>query len=164
MRRFGLVPASSSSTPHSFIRGPSSSMTSRRGLPNASAPTVSRSWSRPSGPTSRRAEQALLRVQGSAYDWPVMTVRSGRALLAPTLSAVLLLGCQAAPPASGAAVPETPTTASADAYSALVSAANPLAAEARSEEHTSELQSLMRISYAVFCLKKKNQIQKRQYV
>src|SRR3546814_10593744 len=30
----------------------------------------------------------------------------------------------------------------------------------RSEEHTSELQSLMRISYAVFCLKKKN---KKQY-
>src|SRR3546814_1859118 len=30
------------------------------------------------------------------------------------------------------------------------------AGTARSEEHTSELQSLMRISYAVFCLKKKN--------
>src|SRR3546814_1557894 len=30
-------------------------------------------------------------------------------------------------------------------------------AKARSEEHTSELQSLMRISYAVFCLKKKIQ-------
>src|SRR3546814_9754652 len=29
-------------------------------------------------------------------------------------------------------------------------------AATRSEEHTSELQSLMRISYAVFCLKKKN--------
>src|SRR3546814_9926347 len=29
----------------------------------------------------------------------------------------------------------------------------------RSEEHTSELQSLMRISYAVFCLKKKNNLQ-----
>src|SRR3546814_7171815 len=29
----------------------------------------------------------------------------------------------------------------------------------RSEEHTSELQSLMRISYAVFCLKKKNKTQ-----
>src|SRR3546814_7957056 len=29
-------------------------------------------------------------------------------------------------------------------------------ARLRSEEHTSELQSLMRISYAVFCLKKKN--------
>src|SRR3546814_9789044 len=31
----------------------------------------------------------------------------------------------------------------------------PLSATKRSEEHTSELQSLMRISYAVFCLKKK---------
>src|SRR3546814_1791917 len=31
-------------------------------------------------------------------------------------------------------------------------------AEIRSEEHTSELQSLMRISYAVFCLKKKTNI------
>src|SRR3546814_5938262 len=31
----------------------------------------------------------------------------------------------------------------------------------RSEEHTSELQSLMRISYAVFCLKKKKQISTR---
>src|SRR3546814_6893104 len=30
------------------------------------------------------------------------------------------------------------------------------AVNVRSEEHTSELQSLMRISYAVFCLKKKN--------
>src|SRR3546814_8251508 len=29
--------------------------------------------------------------------------------------------------------------------------------QCRSEEHTSELQSLMRISYAVFCLKKKNE-------
>src|SRR3546814_5451881 len=32
-----------------------------------------------------------------------------------------------------------------------------VAAEKRSEEHTSELQSLMRISYAVFCLKKTKQ-------
>src|SRR3546814_3210753 len=31
----------------------------------------------------------------------------------------------------------------------------------RSEEHTSELQSLMRISYAVFCLKKKKKTEKR---
>src|SRR3546814_4877652 len=33
-----------------------------------------------------------------------------------------------------------------------------LVVDLRSEEHTSELQSLMRISYAVFCLKKKKQI------
>src|SRR3546814_1278349 len=39
----------------------------------------------------------------------------------------------------------------------LTFARNPTA---RSEEHTSELQSLMRISYAVFCLKKKNTKQK----
>src|SRR3546814_11426102 len=32
----------------------------------------------------------------------------------------------------------------------------------RSEEHTSELQSLMRISYAVFCLKKKKKIRPKQ--
>src|SRR3546814_3607962 len=33
---------------------------------------------------------------------------------------------------------------------------------ARSEEHTSELQSLMRISYAVFCLKKKKDYRRNQ--
>src|SRR3546814_9921751 len=33
----------------------------------------------------------------------------------------------------------------------------------RSEEHTSELQSLMRISYAVFCLKKKNRVTQPPY-
>src|SRR3546814_17323332 len=35
--------------------------------------------------------------------------------------------------------------------------------EQRSEEHTSELQPLMRISYAVFCLKKKNNKKYTQY-
>src|SRR3546814_5354776 len=35
---------------------------------------------------------------------------------------------------------------------------------ARSEEHTSELQSLMRISYAVFCLKKKRVLQLKQQI
>src|SRR3546814_4134739 len=38
----------------------------------------------------------------------------------------------------------------------------PLTRRARSEEHTSELQSLMRISYAVFCLKKKNKVNKHK--
>src|SRR3546814_7894448 len=35
---------------------------------------------------------------------------------------------------------------------------------ARSEEHTSELQSLMRISYAVFCLKKKNTLKRHEII
>src|SRR3546814_1465642 len=38
-----------------------------------------------------------------------------------------------------------------------------LTGNVRSEEHTSELQSLMRISYAVFCLKKKNYITRHSY-
>src|SRR3546814_2406559 len=37
----------------------------------------------------------------------------------------------------------------------------PFEAHCRSEEHTSELQSLMRISYAVFCLKKKKKKNKK---
>src|SRR3546814_4008216 len=39
----------------------------------------------------------------------------------------------------------------------------PFAVESRSEEHTSELQSLMRISSAVFCLKKKTRKQRNTY-
>src|SRR3546814_4497191 len=45
---------------------------------------------------------------------------------------------------------------SVDAHLRYDPAAQQAFAETRSEEHTSELQSLMRISYAVFCLKKKN--------
>src|SRR3546814_9503097 len=47
------------------------------------------------------------------------------------------------------------SVASTKAFYAQI-AAGFLLAWARSEEHTSELQSLMRISYSVFCLKKKN--------
>src|SRR3546814_7323860 len=39
----------------------------------------------------------------------------------------------------------------------------PVGVKLRSEEHTSELQSLMRISYAVFCLKKKNIVHDTKY-
>src|SRR3546814_1253217 len=45
------------------------------------------------------------------------------------------------------------SSARADFYREMAS----IGAMTRSEEHTSELQSLMRISYAVFCLKKKKQ-------
>src|SRR3546814_1443969 len=41
---------------------------------------------------------------------------------------------------------------------AFASQAMPVPSSSRSEEHTSELQSLMRISYAVLCLKKKQQL------
>src|SRR3546814_10811340 len=53
-------------------------------------------------------------------------------------------------PSKGEATASSATTMLNIFYSAL--------SEDRSEEHTSELQSLMRISYAVFCLKKKKKI------
>src|SRR3546814_3720639 len=46
----------------------------------------------------------------------------------------------------------------ADSPAAGLAVARMAAHITRSEEHTSELQSLMRISYAVFCLKKKNKL------
>src|SRR3546814_1604043 len=49
--------------------------------------------------------------------------------------------------------------ASAKSLAVLKSATSFSSSARRSEEHTSELQSLMRISYAVFCLKKKKQQQ-----
>src|SRR3546814_7534880 len=52
------------------------------------------------------------------------------------------------------------TAAEADVLERAVELATPHAAknrQVRSEEHTSELQSLMRISYAVFCFKKQKQ-------
>src|SRR3546814_4911599 len=43
-------------------------------------------------------------------------------------------------------------------------AGGPMMPKRRSEEHTSELQSLMRISYAVFCLKKKNSTKEHTHI
>src|SRR3546814_9525996 len=60
---------------------------------------------------------------------------------------------------AGAVVPTRALTRHARAIIDPVAEIEPEAnhlAEERSEEHTSELQSLMRISYAVFCLKKNN--------
>src|SRR3546814_3263437 len=80
------------------------------------------------------------------------------------------------PPASPAALDRTiedADNAIADArrqlgehdFWPLRDAAEAMAQEAgRSEEHTSELQSLMRISYAVFCLKKKNKRNRYLYI
>src|SRR3546814_5179650 len=73
--------------------------------------------------------------------------------------AALLTGCQKSGPADPVAdagvAPEPAAAATAD--SAAIASDAP--AGDRSEEHTSELQSLMRISYAVFCLKKKTHTQ-----
>src|SRR3546814_8980846 len=48
------------------------------------------------------------------------------------------------------------TMSSGPFFGVLLGSLAAMTTDLRSEEHTSELQSLMRISYAVFCLKKKN--------
>src|SRR3546814_2532009 len=60
------------------------------------------------------------------------------------------------PPDLEEALPEVRSTFGGDAYCRAVEVIKEhILAGDRSEEHTSELQSLMRISYAVFCLKQK---------
>src|SRR3546814_6372931 len=71
--------------------------------------------------------------------------------LADTLR-VIAIGDVADP---GAEVLEHLTVA--DSWESITDDVRSWAVQSRSEEHTSELQSLMRISYAVFCLKKKIQ-------
>src|SRR3546814_3181731 len=65
-------------------------------------------------------------------------------------------GDHCATPASGASL------RSAAARAARICARRARRTASRSEEHTSELQSLMRISYAVFCLKKKTRTRHRE--
>src|SRR3546814_14170431 len=62
-------------------------------------------------------------------------------------------------PRNDARGPKRPTSQAFSSIDTVIADRKPLdiqCAWSRSEEHTSELQSLMRISYAVFCLKKKN--------
>src|SRR3546814_4534884 len=61
------------------------------------------------------------------------------------------------PRASSRTVPAAAASISVCATGACRASATGVARSRRSEEHTSELQSLMRISYAVFCLKKKKE-------
>src|SRR3546814_7801459 len=81
------------------------------------------------------------------------------AVLAPVLAAALVLFLL-----SLIGTGLTPLWESGFSTAALMMAAAAFAVLlARSEEHTSELQSLMRISYAVFCLQKQKQKQEKQY-
>src|SRR3546814_6516865 len=84
-------------------------------------------------------------------------------MLAPDFSRAWFTACLSAnvrPGAGNASSAEPPPEIRHSTRSSAVSPCTlpriSAAAFSRSEEHTSELQSLMRISYAVFCLKKKN--------
>src|SRR3546814_10819034 len=74
--------------------------------------------------------------------------RSGRIVRTQVLDALHRLGVELHPVALAVGIDEAESVAA----KAML---EPIAIRNRSEEHTSELQSLMRISYAVFCLKKK---------
>src|SRR3546814_10594436 len=87
---------------------------------------------------SRPGDRQPRRMAASQAGRDLRRIRKGRSMSAPEIAAwvqaIVLIGlCLLA----GACLSE--------------------ALRSRSEEHTSELQSLMRISYAVFCLKKKKQ-------
>src|SRR3546814_8721292 len=86
-------------------------------------------------------------------------MRARRSLSFVSATAVAWAICASAAAAQAADDPQTPTQvaqATAPGASAAQDSRFEIAqSENRSEEHTSELQSLMRISYAVFCLKKK---------
>src|SRR3546814_1291138 len=102
------------------------------GLPHV----VVRYYTNPDGRAARRTTVAVLGLLGLFYLLPPIYAALGRVYSDGTASDVLVLELpQLMLPGIGG-----------ELLSALVT---------RSEEHTSELQSLMRISYAVFCLKKK---------
>src|SRR3546814_1581003 len=83
-------------------------------------------------------------------------------ITAPAISAPAAPAAPASPPPAPRPPPlRRPPRASAPRAARPGNART--APPARSEEHTSELQSLMRISYAVFCLKKKNKHEAQVY-
>src|SRR3546814_8403792 len=88
--------------------------------------------------TRRWRRSCSIRPAGNNPAWTVAVVGGGAC---PALTT-----CEADPPRLPQSSPAA--TFAARSFPALI-------ALSRSEEHTSELQSLMRISYAVFCLKQK---------
>src|SRR3546814_5276126 len=97
-------------------------------------------------------------------EMPIVIVKLVRRLAAVVIAASVLAGLQAAQAAGStdqavgalAYAPQTETLYRSDGQALYRSDSS--GNQWRSEEHTSELQSLMRISYAVFCLKKKKKI------
>src|SRR3546814_2054993 len=84
---------------------------------------------------------------------PVRSSERSKLLSAETLAVNRALNGRRAPVGANVAALTTPSVNFARLKLSQPLSLNP--APGRSEEHTSELQSLMRISYAVFCLKKK---------
>src|SRR3546814_2923528 len=117
-------------------------------------------------PFATVAMQTLARVKhdqaelGRAYQW---MISKAAVISFPALTGFGMVAPLAIPAVFGPKWVEAGALAQVFAFMALPFTLNQFASPSlgalgasRSEEHTSELQSLMRISYAVFCLKKKN--------
>src|SRR3546814_2322095 len=96
-----------------------------------------------------KTESAEMTDTGSNLD-RVLVLEMVRVTEAAAIAAAKLIGRGDEKAADAAAVEAMRT-----AFNTLYMDGTIVIGEGRSEEHTSELQSLMRISYAVFCLKKK---------
>src|SRR3546814_762824 len=100
-------------------------------------------------------------VGAASYDSNATAIRLGSGATADTIQvggAVSATGSSVAGMSARALVIDAGATSRAIVNSGAISATALSSKDGRSEEHTSELQSLMRISYAVFCLKKKKTI------
>src|SRR3546814_10838701 len=106
-------------------------------------------WTRPPLPLASWAKVPCLTLN----EWRYSRAPKGRYLDRTPRAALLILSSQSQPMKSPPDL--MPNMVVFNPSSLVVS---------RSEEHTSELQSLMRISYAVFCLKKKNSTNDYRYI
>src|SRR3546814_1146803 len=91
-------------------------------------------------------------------DAPLHITQRGREQVLDAGDAIFLRGSERSVIESGGRTTFTNISVPIDELTPMLASGEDLsmATVSRSEEHTSELQSLMRISYAVFCLKKKN--------
>src|SRR3546814_6349706 len=97
--------------------------------------------------------------------WALLPGSGGAPMVGPEPSRVKTTDVSVPPPIGAWALKPTPTvpTSGTHTFSSQLGVTDTgalklrIASGPRSEEHTSELQSLMRISYAVFCLKKQKQ-------
>src|SRR3546814_8275604 len=83
-------------------------------------------------------------------------------LIKPTAGGISRPKCRPGAQAAARCAPPPPITADSTDDLEALPRRQAAQSQCRSEEHTSELQSLMRISYAVFCLKKKKKQHQQQ--
>src|SRR3546814_7417420 len=121
--------------------------------------TPSKRDSVPSQPAAITATVASIRHSSSGASARQRTSSGAASAAAPRVRPTLAMLLPTALPSASAGLPVN----TARALTASSGSEVPKATS-RSEEHTSELQSLMRISYAVFCLKKKTKTTQRKKV